>query len=114
MRLIFYFRAYIYRESNIFCFLPYLNNYLESFFIQLNINHDKTIATSKKHKMEITGLVITTDNKISIGRKKKRYIKSLVFKYINKSITAEEYTYLKGYLSFVQSVEVGFLHNKRD
>lgn len=89
----------------------YIKHYLERFFIKLDINHDKTIFTSKKHKMEITGLVITTDNKVSIGRKKKRYIKSLVFKYINKNIEPKEYIYLKGYLSFIQSVEIGFLNS---
>lgn len=77
--------------------------------LSLNINTEKTIQSSKKFHRAITGLVITSDNKISIGRKKKRYIKSLVYKYLNDSLTIKELNYLKGYLSFIKSVEKPFL-----
>lgn len=79
--------------------------------IALNINTQKTINSSKKHFRAITGLVITSENKVSIGRDKKRYIKGLVNKYINNNLSIDEINYLKGYLSFVKSVEKSFLIN---
>lgn len=91
--------------------IPHIKNFLLNYKIKLQINENKNIYTSKKHKRCITGLVLTSENKISIGREKKKYLKSLIFKYIKNNITSEELTYLKGYLSFVQSVEESFLEN---
>ena len=74
----------------------------------LSINHDKTIMTSKKRKRIITGLVITSENKISIGKEKKDSVKKLIYNIINKG----DYTsasYVSGYLSYIKSVEPKFL-----
>ena len=76
---------------------------------RLNLNNEKTVFLSKKHNIHITGLVITPDKRISIGRSKKRYIKSLVFRYLNKVINIEEKNYLSGYLAFCKSVEPSFI-----
>lgn len=77
--------------------------------LSLNINPEKIIKSSKKFNRSITGLVITSDNKVSIGREKKRYIKGLVHKYIYDSLSLKDLNYLKGYLSFIKSVEKSFL-----
>lgn len=76
---------------------------------KIQINHDKTVFLSRKQNMHITGLVLTNDGKISIGRSKKRYIKSLVYKYKNANISDEDKSYLSGYLSFCISVESSFI-----
>ncbi len=60
--------------------------------------------------MHITGLVLTNDGKISIGRKKKRFIKSLVHKYSNGLLDEENKLFLSGYLSFCWSVESDFIY----
>lgn len=92
--------------------LPILRTFLkESFFIKLLINNKKTISTSKKQSQRITGLTLTTDNNITVGRKKKRYIKSLIFKYINKTIELDDEKYLKGYLSYLYSIEPTYIKN---
>ena len=91
--------------------IPYIKTFILNYKIKLQKKEDKNIYTSKKSKRCITGLVLTTDNEISIGREKKKYLKSLIFKYIKKTITSEELIYLKGYLSFVKSVEESFLNN---
>lgn len=88
--------------------IPFLKSFLSNYYIKLSINEEKNIYTSKKRKRSVTGLVLTTDNKVSIGRSKKRHIKSLIFKYINEGISSEELTYLKGYISFIRSVEESF------
>ena len=48
--------------------LPYLSN--------LQINHEKTLHMLKKGRRKITGLYLTPEGKISIGRNKKNYIKN--------------------------------------
>ncbi|QKJ49426.1 RNA-directed DNA polymerase [Proteus vulgaris] len=74
----------------------------------LILNTKKTVHSSKKRKMIVTGLTITNDNQISIGRKKKREIKTLV--YLWKGLTPEKKKYLQGYLSYCSGVEPSFIN----
>ncbi len=74
----------------------------------LSLNFDKTYHSSKKRRVLITGIVITNDNKISIGRSKKRELRSKVFNW-NK-LESEEKAYLSGYLSYVKSIEPLFIN----
>lgn len=78
---------------------------------KLIINESKTVFSSKKRKRMLTGLIITSENKISIGRDKKREIKAKVFAYKNGKIAHEDYLNLKGVLSYVKSVEPSFLES---
>ena len=55
------------------------------------------------------GLVLTSDKKLSIGRKKKREIRTLVHLYSQNKISLDSLSYLCGYLAFVKSVEPEFL-----
>jgi RNA-directed DNA polymerase len=73
------------------------------------INYRKTIHMSKKSKMCITGLTITNDQKISIGNKKKREIRSLVYKWNHLDSTKK--ANLQGYLSYCSSVEPSFINS---
>lgn len=76
---------------------------------KIKINNKKSVFLSRKGNMHITGLVLSNDGKVSLGRKKKRYIKSLIFKYVNNNISDEDKAYLKGYLAFCWSVEPSFI-----
>ena len=76
---------------------------------KIQINQIKTAFSSKKHNRHVTGLTITNENSVSIGRAKKRYIKHLVHKSIEEEISVEGLNYLKGYLGFIQHVEPKFL-----
>ncbi|WP_290621869.1 MULTISPECIES: retron St85 family RNA-directed DNA polymerase [unclassified Arsukibacterium] len=75
----------------------------------LKINSDKTYHSSRKRRMIVTGLVITNSGTISVGRGKKREIKSLVFNW--ESLDEEFKKYTSGYLSYIKSVEPEFLNN---
>lgn len=77
-------------------------------FADLSINDGKTAYLSKRYKRAITGLVMTTDNKISVGRKRKREIKTLVYLYSEKKLTKEKISYLRGLIAFVLDVEPSF------
>lgn len=76
---------------------------------RISLNDEKTSFTSRKRRRQLTGLILTSDNKVSIGRKKKREIRSLIFKYMNNDLSAEQVAYLKGYLAFIQAVEPNFI-----
>lgn len=78
---------------------------------KLTINDRKTVFTSRKHTKLVTGLTITSDKKVSIGRAKKRYIKSLVHKYSTGDLSEKENSYLRGFLSYTKSVDPGFIRS---
>lgn len=75
----------------------------------LEINPLKTSFSSKKHNRHVTGITITNNGKLSLSRKKKRYIRHLVYKFTIGSIEINELMYLKGYFSFIQHIEPEFL-----
>lgn len=74
----------------------------------LKINIEKTFHSSQKRKVIITGLVITNDKKISLGRAKKREFKSLVFKW--NDLDDEKKSYVSGYLSYIKFIEPNFIN----
>lgn len=75
---------------------------------QLEINNDKTHHASKAGRISVTGLVLTQDGNVSIGRSRKRYLRSLVYRYAE--LTSEEQRSLAGHLAFVQSIEPDFIN----
>lgn len=77
---------------------------------KIQINHFKTVFSSKKHNRHVTGLTITNESSISIGRAKKRYIKHLVHRFTVNKISVEDLNYLKGYLAFIEYVEPKFIY----
>ncbi|MGJ0372777.1 retron St85 family RNA-directed DNA polymerase [Aliarcobacter cryaerophilus] len=94
--------------------LDYIKNYIFPYNINLYINYDKNIFTSKKHRRIITGLTITTDGNISVGRKQKQYIKSLINLYRYKCLEVEQIDYLKGYLNFLVHIEPIYIDNLKN
>lgn len=89
--------------------LEFINNAIKEIaFPRLTINDDKTIFLSKKHKRFVTGLTLTTDGKISIGRRRKREIKSLIFDFKRAELDQENLDYLKGWIAYINAVEPEF------
>lgn len=76
---------------------------------KLRINFDKTIFASKKRRRVVTGLVLTSDSRVSIGRDKKREIKALCHQFCKGVLSVDSLSYLRGYLSYVSSVEPDFI-----
>jgi hypothetical protein len=74
----------------------------------LDLNDDKTNFLSRASRRIIAGLVITPDGKVSIGRSKKRKIKSLVNSFKYDLLDMPEIHQLRGYLSFIKDVEPNF------
>ena len=62
----------------------------------------------------MTGVVLTNDGTVSLGRDKKRLLRAQVHRAFLGGLTAEELQELAGYLSFVNVVEPEFLARLRD
>lgn len=77
---------------------------------KLTINTRKTLFMSRGTRRVVTGLYVTPDGKVSIGRKNKRYIRKLLFDLANGRIASEERKYLQGYLSYILDVEPFFFN----
>ena len=92
--------------------LPFVQELLtQKFNGAIRLNPSKTVFTSKKHLCKVTGLIITPEGKISIGRNNKRYIKHLTFEYLQGRLEEEDVMKLKGFLSFAKSIEPSFIHS---
>lgn len=76
---------------------------------RLTFNNKKTTLVSKKYQRRITGLIITNDGAVSLGRERKRTISSLVHKYSLGALSEDDAYRLQGLLAFALDVEPGFL-----
>ncbi|NNA99322.1 retron St85 family RNA-directed DNA polymerase [Pseudomonas gessardii] len=74
----------------------------------LKVNEAKTVFSSKKNNRHVTGLVISNEDKISLGRERKRYIRSLIHKSVVSDMTNEEMYNLRGLLAFAKHIEPTF------
>ncbi len=76
---------------------------------KLRLNSKKTVYTSRRRKRMVTGLVLTSDRKISLGRHMKRSVRSLLHQLKEGKLDIEKREYLSGYLSYANSVEPTFI-----
>lgn len=75
----------------------------------ISINDSKTVFSSKRHNRHVTGVTITNNEKLSVGRERKRYISMLVHKFSINELSNEDVDHLCGILSFANFIEPGFL-----
>ncbi len=80
---------------------------------KLFINNKKTIFTSRKRKRLATGLVLTSDRNVSLGRGPKRKIKALMFKFSSGTLEDPDLKYVRGFLAYANSVEPDFVESLR-
>ncbi|PUA30455.1 MAG: hypothetical protein B0W54_08160 [Cellvibrio sp. 79] len=77
--------------------------------VNLRFNQKKTTHLSKKCQRRITGLVITNEDKISLGRDRKREIKALIHQHLLGMLNADQVSNLQGLLGFAKNIEPSFL-----
>jgi hypothetical protein len=75
---------------------------------KLTINEKKTLFMSRNSRRAITGLIISPDGTLSIGRSLKRRLRALVNDFQNGKLQEHDKHRLQGYLAFVLDVEPGF------
>ena len=76
---------------------------------KVSVNVAKTIHTSKKHHRQVTGLVLSSQGIVSLGRERKREISSMVHHAIVGDLDVERKVRLKGLLAFSYDVEPAFI-----
>lgn len=85
----------------------------EMSYPRLEINEHKTVFTSRKRRRVVTGISLTSDKKLSLGREAKRKLKTQVFLCLSGRLSQEEIGQLRGKLSYLKSVEPSFLQALR-
>jgi RNA-directed DNA polymerase len=76
---------------------------------RITVNNSKTVFSSKAHNRHVTGVTITNENNISIGREKKRTISVMVHKNSIGKLDEPDFKYLQGLLSFAHHIEPRFI-----
>lgn len=79
----------------------------------LSLNANKTIHASKKNQRRVTGLILTNDGKVSIGRDRKRLISAMVHRFSRGELDDKSIGNLQGLLGFAQDVEPLFVARLR-
>jgi RNA-directed DNA polymerase len=75
----------------------------------LRINRAKTVFASKKGRRSVTGLVIENAGSISLGRERKRLIRTMVHRRIHDKLNSVEIARLDGLLAFASDIEPDFV-----
>lgn len=70
----------------------------------LRLNAKKTVYCSKKNRRRVTGLIISNEGKISLGREKKRLISATLHRFLNGRLDNDEISHLKGLLAYAHDV----------
>jgi RNA-directed DNA polymerase len=76
---------------------------------RLLFNPRKTIMLSRKSQRRVTGLVLSNDGKVSLGRARKRQLRASVHHLILGKLSNEEVVKLRGWLAFARDVEPEFV-----
>jgi len=72
---------------------------------QITINESKTVFSSMSHNRHVTGVTITNEGELSIGRARKRYISSLIHRFSLNQLPDEDRHYLQGLFAFACDIE---------
>ena len=75
----------------------------------LQINRNKTVHMSKRHHRRVTGLVLSSEGNISLGRERKRNIRAMVYRALRDELDASTKDKLRGLLAFAWDVEPDFV-----
>jgi RNA-directed DNA polymerase len=73
--------------------------------IPLQLNPDKTVHASMKNGRRVTGLTITPGGEISVGKDRKKLLRSQIHYYQCGRLDQTQIDSLRGYLAFLLSVE---------
>ena len=77
----------------------------------LLLNDEKTVLATTKFKRMVTGLIITNDKHVSIGRDRKRLIRAALHHAASGRLNADEVRRLGGFLAFTKGVEPEFYNS---
>ncbi|MDR7068816.1 hypothetical protein J2X02_001667 [Pseudoxanthomonas japonensis] len=73
------------------------------------VNEKKTQWMSRKSRVSVTGLKISSERKVSVGRELKRSVRTRVYLATSGALDAVEMSRLRGHISYLQGVEPTFV-----
>ncbi|MCE8417595.1 retron St85 family RNA-directed DNA polymerase [Rhodovulum sulfidophilum] len=78
---------------------------------KLSVNEKKTVFSSKAHNRHVTGVTLSNSGEISLGRSKKRSLRTQVYLFSRGQLLPKEAAALQGYIAFSNSVEPKFVES---
>lgn len=75
---------------------------------RLTINRDKTVLATPKFHRQVTGLVLTLDGRVSLGRDRKRTLRAALHHYTLGKLDKAQLVRLAGLMAFARDVEPEF------
>ncbi len=78
-------------------------------FPKLTLNHEKTVFCSKAHRRMVTGLILTNDGDVSLGRDRKRTIRAQIHYFSIGKLPDDQRSHLRGMLAFARDIEPDFI-----
>ena len=81
---------------------------------KLRLNRKKTLHLSRKTRRSITGITITNEGKLSLGRDRKRNIRAMIHRYMLKELGEKQLYHLQGLLGFAKDIEPLFLERMKN
>lgn len=74
----------------------------------LRLNKDKTVTATSKYRREVTGLILTNEKRVSLGRDKKRQLRAAIHHFLNGKLTIDQAVKLAGHMAFAKDAEPEF------
>jgi len=78
------------------------------------VNWNKVFLVSKKYRRTVTGLTITNDGRVSLGRDRKRLIRSMIDHFEKGLLDQNDAQKLRGLMAFSKSVEPSFFESMKN
>lgn len=75
----------------------------------IKVNNAKTVFSSKKFNRHVTGITLSNEGVVSLGRERKRIISAMVHHFTLGLLDKESIYKLKGYLGFAKYIEPSFI-----
>lgn len=76
---------------------------------RLKINPSKTVSTSRAFRQSLVGLILTPTGDVSLGRDKKRKLRSELYRFSKGLLNELEHPRLRGELAFSWSIEPTYI-----
>ncbi|WP_454656236.1 retron St85 family RNA-directed DNA polymerase [Bosea beijingensis] len=86
---------------------------LRARFTAVRLNEEKTVLASDKSARRVTGLVITPENKVSLGRERKRLISAMIHHAYCRKLEPGDWPKLAGLMAFAADAEPEFIERLR-
>lgn len=78
---------------------------------RLTLNEEKSVFTSKKFQRQLTGLILTNEGSVSLGREKKRLMRAMAHRFNLGTLSLDDTKKLRGLLAFAISIEPEYVNS---